>query len=86
MGEVPTKPFEAGRLNGDGFPLVEALVHAGLCPSKGQARKDVEGGGVSVNNIREANFQRTITTNDLLFGKHLLLRKGKRNYAVVTAK
>jgi tyrosyl-tRNA synthetase len=74
------------KLEGAGLHLAELLVHAGLCPSKGQARKDVEGGGVSVNNIREANFQRAITTNDLLFGKHLLLRKGKRNYAVVTAK
>ena len=44
------------------------------------------GGGVSVNNIREANFQRAVTTNDLLFGQHVLLRKGKKNYAVVTAK
>ena len=65
---------------------MELLVHAGLCPSKGQARKDIEGGGVYVNNIRETNFQRAVTTSDLLFGKHLLLRKGKRNYVVVTAK
>jgi len=65
---------------------VELLVHAGLCPSKGQARKDIEGGGVNVNNIRETSFQRALTTNDLLFGKHLLLRKGKKNYVVVTAK
>lgn len=85
-GEVPTKDIEKAKLEGAGLHLVELLVHAGLCPSKGQARKDVEGGGVSVNNIREANFQRAITVNDLLFGKHLLLRKGKRNYAVVTAK
>lgn len=85
-GEVPTKDIEKAKLEGAGLPLVELLVHAGLCPSKGQARKDVEGGGVSVNNVREANFQRAVTTNDLLFGKHLLLRKGKRNYAVVTAK
>ncbi len=85
-GEVPTKDIEQAKLEGAGLPLVELLVHAALCPSKGQARKDVEGGGVSVNNIREANFQRAITTDDLLFGKHLLLRKGKRNYAVVTAK
>ena len=65
---------------------MELLVHAGLCPSKGQARKDIEGGGVNVNNIRETSFQRALTTNDLLFGKHLLLRKGKKNYVVVTAK
>ena len=85
-GEVPTKDIEKAKLEGAGIPLVELLVHAGLSQSKGQARKDVEGGGVSVNNIREANFQRAVTTNDLLFGKHLLLRKGKKNYAVVTAK
>ena len=65
---------------------MDLLIHAGLCPSKGQARKDIEGGGVNVNNVREASFQRAVTSNDLLFGKHLLLRKGKRNYVVLTAK
>jgi tyrosyl-tRNA synthetase len=86
VGEVPSKEIEKARLGGAGWPLVELLVHSGLCPSKGQARKDIEGGGVSVNNVREASFQRAITGNDLLFGRHLLLRKGKKNYAVVTAK
>jgi tyrosyl-tRNA synthetase len=86
VGEVPTKEIEKAKLEGAGLPLVEALVHSGLCPSKGQARKDVEGGGVNVNNVREANFQRAVTVADLLFGKHLLLRKGKKNYTVLTAK
>jgi tyrosyl-tRNA synthetase len=57
-----------------------------LCPSKGQARKDIEGGGVNINNIREIASTKMVTTADLLFGKHLLLRKGKKNYVVVTAK
>jgi tyrosyl-tRNA synthetase len=83
VGEVPTKPLEKARLDGAGIPLVEALVIAGLCPSKGQARKDVEGGGVNINNVREASIQRALTTNDLLFGKYILLRKGKRNYVVL---
>ncbi|HET7624581.1 MAG TPA: tyrosine--tRNA ligase [Verrucomicrobiae bacterium] len=86
IGEVPTRELEKAKLAGAGFPLVELLVHAGLCPSKGQARKDIEGGGVNVNNIRETNLQRSVTTNDLLFGKHVLLRKGKKNYVIVTAK
>jgi tyrosyl-tRNA synthetase len=86
VGEVPTKEIEKSKLDGAGLPMVELLVHAGLCPSKGQARKDIEGGGVNVNNIRESNFQRAVTANDLLFGKHILLRKGKKNYVVVTAK
>ncbi|HMP81250.1 MAG TPA: tyrosine--tRNA ligase [Verrucomicrobiota bacterium] len=86
VGEVPTKEIEKSKLDGDGLPLVELLVHAGLCPSKGQARKDIEGGGVNINNVREASAARAVTTNDLLFGKHILLRKGKKNYLVVTAK
>jgi tyrosyl-tRNA synthetase len=86
VGEVPTRDLERSKLEGAGAPLAEALVLSGLCPSKGQARKDIEGGGVYINNVREANFQRNLTANDLLFGKHLLLRKGKRNYVVLTAK
>jgi tyrosyl-tRNA synthetase len=86
VGEVPTKEIEKAKLEGAGIPLVELLVHAGLSQSKGQARKDIEGGGVNINNVREANAVRAVTTNDLLFGKHVLLRKGKKNYVVVTAK
>ncbi len=85
-GEVPTREIEAVKFDGGGFPLVELLVHAGLCPSKGQARKDLEGGGIYVNNVREASAQRAVTRTDLLFGRHVLLRKGKKNYVVVTAK
>ena len=86
VGEVPSKEIEKAKLAGAGVPLVELLVHSGLCPSKGQARKDTEGGGVNVNNVRETDFQRAITTKDLLFGKHVLLRKGKKNYALIIAR
>ena len=86
VGEVPTKELERNELDGTGKLLLELLVHGGLCPSKGQARKDLEGGGVYVNNVRESNGQRTVQSSDLLFGKHLLLRKGKRNYVVITVK
>jgi len=85
VGEVPTKPIERSKLEGAGTPLVELLALSGLCPSKGQARKDLEGGGIYLNNTRETNPQRAVASNDFLFGKHLLLRKGKRNYVVVTA-
>jgi len=86
LGGVPRKFIEKSKLDGVGMPLVELLVHAGLCASKGQARKDIEGGGVNINNVREASATRAVTSSDLLFGKHVLLRKGKKNYAVVTAK
>jgi tyrosyl-tRNA synthetase len=81
-GEVPTKELESAKLAGAGTALTDLLVHAGLAASKGQARKDIEGGGISVNNVR-ADAVRAVTAADLLFGKFLLLRKGKRTYAVV---
>lgn len=86
VGEVPTKEIPREQIEGAGAGLLDVLVIAGLANSKGQARKDVEGGGINVNNEREQNIARLLVTNDLLFGKHILLRKGKRNYVVVTAK
>jgi len=86
VGEAPTKELPKAELVGAGKPLLEILLQSGLCASKGQARKDIEGGGVYINNVREASPQRTVSSQDLLFGKYLLLRKGKRNYAVVEAK
>jgi tyrosyl-tRNA synthetase len=86
IGEVPSKEVEKATLEGAGTRLVELLASTGLCQSKGQARKDLEGGGIYINNVRQSDVQRAVTTNDLLFGKHLLLRKGKKNYLVVTAK
>ncbi len=84
VGEVPTKDFEKTKLAAPGASLLDLLVHAGLCPSRSQAKKDLEGGGIYLNNVRIAEAGRTVTTADLLFGKYLLLRKGKRTYAVVS--
>ncbi|ATC63093.1 tyrosine--tRNA ligase [Nibricoccus aquaticus] len=84
VGEIPTKSVERAKLEAPGTALTELLVHSGLAPSKGQARKDIEGGGIYVNNVKSPDIARAITSADLLFGKHLLLRKGKRSYAVLT--
>ncbi len=85
-GEAPSKDIERTKLDGTGMLLVDLIVHSGLCPSKGQARKDIEGGGIYINNVRESSATRAVCAKDLLFGNHLLLRKGKRNYVVVTAR
>jgi tyrosyl-tRNA synthetase len=84
VGEVPTRTFDKAEIAGAGAPLVDLLVLSGLSSSKGQARKDVEGGGIYLNNVRVNEFSRSVTTSDLLFGKYLLLRKGKRTYAVLS--
>jgi tyrosyl-tRNA synthetase len=85
VNEAPSKEMAKPSLEGAGLSLVELLVHSGLSNSKGQARKDIEGGGIYLNNNREQAFQRNVTSADLLFGRYLLLRKGKRNYVVLTA-
>lgn len=85
-GEIPTKELERDKFEGAGTALLDLLVTAGLATSKGQARKDVEGGGIYVNNQRETGIQRNLTTADLLFGKYILLRKGKRTYALIGCK
>lgn len=84
VGEVPTKSLPRARFEGEGIPVIELAVESGLSPSKGQARKDLEGGGLSLNNTRLSDLAQKITTAELLFGQHVLLRKGKRNYVVVS--
>ena len=84
-GEVPTCELSTDRFGGEGLWLPELLHEAGLAQSRGQARKDVKGGGVYVNGKRIDDEQHKLTASDLMFGKYLLLRRGKRNYAVVIA-
>jgi tyrosyl-tRNA synthetase len=83
VGEVPTTPFDRTKLADAGAPVVDLLVLAGLCPSKGQARKDIEAGGIYLNNVRVTEVARVVTSADRLFGRYLLLRKGKKSYAVL---
>lgn len=63
--------------------LVDVLVESGLSPSKGMARKDVQGGGVYVNNNRMEKEDLVITSDHVLYGSILILRKGKKNYSMV---
>jgi len=81
--EIPTRELERSRIEGPGSPVVDLLVHSGLCTSKGQARKDIEGGGIYLNNRRIQEAARAVVINDLLFGRYLLLRKGRRSYALL---
>ena len=60
--------------------------HAAVFPSKGEMRKLVQGGGVSLNKEKLAAFDQEITQSDLLNGKYLLVQRGKKNYYLITAK
>jgi tyrosyl-tRNA synthetase len=81
--EVPNVVLSRALLGQPGAALPEVLVAAGLSASKGQARKDVEAGGVYINNGRATDAKLILGPEHLLFGRFVLLRKGKRNYALV---
>jgi len=82
LGEIPRAALSAGEF-GEGIPLVDVLVKAGLESSKGNARKSIEAGGIYVNNERADPQQptRLVTRGELVFGRYFLLRKGKKSYA-----
>ncbi len=68
----------------DGIALVDLLTDkTTIFPSKGEARKMIQGGGVSINKqkIEDVNFQ--LTTSHLLNNKYMLVQKGKKNYSLV---
>jgi len=70
-----------------GQPAVELLTAAApVFPSKGEMRKMVQGGGVSLNKEKLPQFDQPITADDLIGGKYLLVQKGKKNYFLLTVK
>ena len=54
--------------------------------SKGEMRKLIQGGGVSLNKEKLEAFDRVITADDLIDGKYLLVQRGKKNYFLITVK
>lgn len=70
-----------------GAPAVELLTaDAAVFASKGEMRKMVQGGGVSVNKDKLAAFDRPLTADDLIDGKYILVQRGKKNYYLITVK
>ena len=68
---------------GDPGGIVDLLVATGLSASKGEARRTIAEGGVSVNNVRVDSDEWSATPADFLHGRWLVLRRGKRNIAGV---
>lgn len=77
--EVPKADLEAGK------DIVSFLAETGIFSSKGEARKTVQGGGVSVNKVKATGVDMIINTSSLLRDKYILLQKGKEKYYLVKA-
>ena len=71
-----------------GQPAIEILTRddCKVFPSKGEMRKMVQGGGVSINKEKLTDQNRPLTTDDLIAGKYILAQRGKKNYYLVTVK
>ena len=66
-----------------GIDVVSFLADTNIFTSKGEARKMVLGGGVSINKIKVDTIEHTVNAKQLLNDKFLLVQKGKRNYFLV---
>src|SRR6267143_3305359 len=83
FADVPSTELAKSKLEGDGFTIVDALVVSGLAPSKGEAKRLVQGGGVCINNRRVSDARQTISGSELIDGQVLVLRKGAKHYHVI---
>jgi tyrosyl-tRNA synthetase len=82
--EVPGASLEPGESLTDGVELVPVLVRSGLATSLGEARRQLEQRGISVNGDK-VEGDRRLGTQDLLQGRFVLLRRGKKDWAVLDA-
>ena len=84
MDGVPQVTIPLAAMN-EGYDFISLLVDTAIFPSKGEARKMWQGGGLSVNKEKVGAEKTHIQTADLLQGKYLLIQKGKKQYYLVIA-
>jgi tyrosyl-tRNA synthetase len=83
FADAPSTPIARSRLDDGQLLLVDLLFDTGLEASKTRARATVEAGGAYVNNRRERDLGRSIGPADLVAGRYVVLRRGKRDYHLV---
>ena len=81
--EVPSSEVTAEQLAA-GILLVDLLAESGLVTSKGEARRTIEQGGAFVNDEPRSGLDAMVGEADLLHGRYIVLRRGKRNYHLLT--
>jgi len=81
--EAPCTRVEKTKLLGRGTSLVDLCVLARLAPSKSEARRLIEGGGVYLNNRRISEAGTFVSVHDALHGRFLVLRRGQKEFRLV---
>lgn len=83
FADVPSQTLGRTELAGDGLNLIDALCCAGLAKSKSEARRTINQGGAYVNNRRIEDADYSLSTNDLASETVMVLRAGKKRYALL---
>lgn len=84
MEGVPAVEITRAQLEAEGgYDLISFLADTAIFPSKGEARKMLQGGGLAINKQKISPDKTTFTTQDLLQNKYALVQKGKKNYHLV---
>jgi len=83
FADVPSSEIAGTELEGEGTGVLDLFANAGVCKSRGEARRSVEGGGLSINNVRVEDIEAVVRTEDAIEGRFLVLRKGKKTYHMV---
>ncbi len=80
--------FEISRADLEaGIPILNLLTeHTTIFPSRGEARKMIQGNGLSINKEKQTDFEAVIGTEVLIAEKYILVQRGKKNYFLVQAK
>jgi tyrosyl-tRNA synthetase len=76
--------FSSEKINA-GIDVVSFLAETNILSSKGEARKMIQGGGISINRKKVDSLQLIVDSGLLLHKKYLLVQKGKKNYYLVKA-
>jgi len=83
FANVPSGQIPGQKLQGDGLALTDLLVECRVVPSKAEARRAIESGGIYLNNTRATAAGAKVTSGDVICGQFLVLRRGKQNYCLV---
>jgi tyrosyl-tRNA synthetase len=82
MDGVPLQRIAASTIN-SGIDVVSFLFETGIMPSKGEARKMLVGGGISINKQKVLDITFIVDSNSLLANQYVVVQKGKKNHYLV---
>ncbi|MDX1662709.1 MAG: tyrosine--tRNA ligase [Candidatus Promineifilaceae bacterium] len=83
FADVPSNEVSRQAFENGGMLVIDLVADSTLASSRGQAKRDIRGGGVYLNNERVEDLGRMVTLEDTIEGQFLVLRKGRRRYHLV---